>query len=189
MIRLILVILTTLSPAACLANPGAMMMAGKVATVSYVCTGYLGATCTLSGTPPGTYSAGADSTFGRTWTATENGTLHRVAYYFTSTWAVTNVKVVVYDASYNLIATAPITYSSGAWVWSDELVAEVGHSLSFSASDVLYFGLSVDAAGTYTVARTSGSGANWRIATGYLPDPVSWTYYDHSLAVQLEYAQ
>jgi len=166
---------------------GGLAISDTAAT--YVCLGYEGATCTLSSTPPGAYSGGADASFARSFTATENGTLHRIAIYFTNTWAVAAQKVVVYDASNNLIATGDIVRSASSWVWSSELVAEAGYSLDFSTDDVLYFGISVDATSTYTIGRTDNSGNQWNIGSNYLPDPVSWTAYNHNLAAQVEYAQ
>ena len=156
---------------------------------TYVCIGYEGVTCTLSSTPPNAYVGSADASYARSWTATENGTLNRVALFFNTTWAVTTQKVVVYDSGRNIIATGAITQAAG-WVWSSTLVAEAGHSLDFATNDVLYFGISIDSAGTYNIMRTDNTGNQWNLDPGYLQDPAdAWTSYNHNMAAQLEYAQ
>lgn len=163
--------------------------AAAASSTTYVCTGYEGATCTLTSTPPDAYSGSADASYVRSWTATENGTLYRIAIFFNTTWAVTTQKVVVYDSSRNIIATGTISQAAG-WVWSGDLVAEAGHSLDFSTNDVLYFGISVDSAGTYNIMRTSNTGNQWNFDLGYLQDPAdAWTSYNHNMAGQIKYAQ
>lgn len=103
--------------------------------------------CNPTTIPAGNFSKNADRTNVTRWTPDKSGTINRIKIYFgtptNGTWNdFVGIKVVVYRGN-ALIASAPISPTNNAWVWSEKLAIESGKSLSFDTTQDLYFGLSV----------------------------------------------
>jgi hypothetical protein len=153
--------------------------AGMIIRGSSSCVGYE-ANQTDCATP--VYGGSADSllgdmTYTRTWTATEAGTAKSIDYYPYANCGTGAVWTVVFYVNTELRGTGTSTCSADSWI-NGILSSYSGRSLTFSSSDVIKYGVSVDygTSGAY-MGRQSDSGGdqNYYSETSYLPDPFSDT--------------
>lgn len=166
-----------------------MPQQGTAVTTS--CIGYPdhGTNCDYTTAPEGQASIAADATRARIWTASVNGTVSRVKVYFISC-GTGNTFTIGYWNGTELRGTATITCSANAWVWSGDFAAYSGRSLSFSSSDSIYFGVSVDyGSGTTGIGRDNETtNYSYYSEAAYLPDPHSLTSNaNYEMALILEY--
>lgn len=163
-----------------------------------VCLGYeTSLTCELTSIPPDYYTGSASTTYTRSATFLENGTLSKIAIYSTAVLPPAGSKVVAYkhdteSNEFTLIATGNFTPEANAWNWSEELVAEPGQSLNVVTGDTIYFGIFIEGGASYQVARTSNTGTNawYFVSSPTLLSSVfarSWTAYTNNLAAELSY--
>jgi len=145
-----------------------------------------------SDTPSSASLIAEDETRVNRWTASEGGTMKRLRVYFGSYVTAETVTACVYKNT-TLVGTASITPSVSSWVWSSDLVAEDGQSLTFVTSNEIYFGIAVDNPSVNNIYLGYGGGVALKYyrmnPRSYLPATASWTEISSSgsYGVILEY--
>ena len=105
------------------------------------------------------YGSNADRTYGRLWTATENGTIQAVKIYQSTEDNWQAAWLVVYNGTTLVGKVAYSTLNADAWCDFQTIVVEGGQSLNFSTNDVLRFGIAWDndASGSTQFYRDNGA--------------------------------
>lgn len=171
------------------ATGGGVAVAGGGTTTA--CAGF-STDCATTGNPTNSYlrSSGTSSMDCQRWTATRSGTATRIRQHFNDYYGGTEIKVGLYNGT-TKIGSAAIVGSTGAWVWSSDLIVEGGQSLTFALNDVLRICVAVNTADAngYEVAYSMAAAGNyWDAQTSYLPATASWSTSDeYIVGVQLEY--
>ena len=178
--RLFFAIFFTLLAAICYANPfmaTVVQQDSPAAGATPTCVGYENdqTDCAQPTYGGSATTISADATVTRTWTASRNGTATSVEYYSTGCGTGNTFTVTLYVAG-QLRGTGTSTCVADTWI-SGTLASYSGRSLSFSTSDVIKYGVSIDyvAGGTYVGRQSDAVNSNYYSDAAYSPDPFADT--------------